>query len=101
PVCFPHWSLGLTTVMFAHVAFSSAYVVIVVAARLRTLDASLEEAAMDLGASEWEAFRLITLPALLPAVAAAAMLALTVSFDDYVITSMVAGVDSETPLTSL
>jgi len=91
-----HFQLGLHTVILAHVAFSIAYVVIVVAARLRTLDGSLEEAAMDLGATEWGAFRLITLPALLPAIAAAAMLALTVSFDDYVITSMVAGVDSET-----
>ncbi len=93
---FLHWRLGLYTVILAHVAFSIAYVVIVVAARLRTLDGSLEEAAMDLGASEWEAFRLVTLPVLLPGIVAAAMLALTVSFDDYVITSMVAGVDSET-----
>jgi spermidine/putrescine transport system permease protein len=93
---FLHWRLGLYTVILAHVAFSIAYVVIVVAARLRTLDASLEEAAMDLGATEWDAFRLVTLPALLPGIVAAAMLALTVSFDDYVITSMVAGVDSET-----
>ena len=91
-----HLQLGLHTVILAHVAFSIAYVVIVVAARLRTFDRSLEEAAMDLGASEWGAFRLVTLPALLPGIAAAAMLALTVSFDDYVITSMVAGVDSET-----
>jgi spermidine/putrescine transport system permease protein len=91
-----HWRLGLHTVILAHVAFSIAYVVIVVAARLRTLDNSLEEAAMDLGASEWQAFRLVTLPALLPGIAAAAMLALAVSFDDYVITSMVAGVDSQT-----
>ncbi len=93
---FLHWRLGLHTVILSHVAFSIAYVVIVVAARLRTLDASLEEAAMDLGANEWQAFRLVTLPALAPAIVAAAMLALTVSFDDYVITSMVAGVDSET-----
>lgn len=91
-----HWQLGLYTVILAHVAFSIAYVVIVVSARLRTFDASLEEAAMDLGATEWQAFRLVTLPALAPGIAAAAMLALTVSFDDYVITSMVAGVDSET-----
>jgi spermidine/putrescine transport system permease protein len=91
-----HWRLGLHTVILAHVAFSIAYVVIVVAARLRGFDSSLEEAAMDLGASEWTAFRLVTLPALAPAIAAAAMLALAVSFDDYVITSMVAGVDSET-----
>jgi len=91
-----HLQLGLHTVILAHVAFSIAYVVIVVAARLRTFDRSLEEAALDLGATEWGAFRLVTLPALAPAIAAAAMLALTVSFDDYVITSMVAGVDSET-----
>ena len=93
---FLHWRLGLHTVILAHVAFSIAYVVIVVAARLRTLDSSLEEAAMDLGASEWEAFRLVTLPALLPAVVAAAMLALTVSFDDYVITTFVSGPGSST-----
>jgi spermidine/putrescine transport system permease protein len=91
-----HWRLGLHTVILSHVAFSIAYVVIVVAARLRTFDTSLEEAAMDLGASEWGAFRLVTLPALAPGIAAAAMLALAVSFDDYVITSMVAGVDSGT-----
>jgi spermidine/putrescine transport system permease protein len=78
------------------VSFSIAYVVIVVMARLRTVDAQLEEAALDLGANEWQAFRYVTLPAILPGVIAAAMLAFTVSFDDYVITSMVAGVDSET-----
>jgi spermidine/putrescine transport system permease protein len=91
-----HLRLGLHTVILSHVAFSIAYVVIVVAARLRTFDTSLEEAAMDLGASPWQAFRLVTLPALAPGIVAAAMLALIVSFDDYVITSMVAGVDSET-----
>jgi len=88
--------LGLHTVILAHVAFSLAYVAIVVLARLRTLDPTLEEAAMDLGATEWGAFRRITLPLLGPGIAAAALLAFTVSFDDYVITSLVAGVDSET-----
>ena len=88
--------LGMHTVILAHVSFSIAYVVIVVMARLRTVDASLEEAALDLGANEWQAFRYVTLPAILPGIIAAAMLAFTVSFDDYVITSMVAGVDSET-----
>ncbi len=88
--------LGMHTVILAHVSFSIAYVVIVVMARLRTVDASLEEAALDLGANEWQAFRYVTLPAILPGVVAAALLAFTVSFDDYVITSMVAGVDSET-----
>jgi spermidine/putrescine transport system permease protein len=88
--------LGMHTVILAHVAFSIAYVVLVVMARLRTADPALEEAALDLGATEWQAFRLVTLPMLMPGIAAAALLAFTVSFDDYVITSLVAGVDSET-----
>jgi spermidine/putrescine transport system permease protein len=91
-----HIQLGMHTVILAHVAFSISYVVIVVLARLRTFDVSLEEAAMDLGATEWGAFREVTLPVLAPGIAAAALLAFTTSFDDYVITSMVAGVDSET-----
>jgi spermidine/putrescine transport system permease protein len=90
------WRLGLNTVILAHISFSIAYVAIVVSARLRTFDASLEEAAMDLGATEWRAFRRVTLPALVPGIVAAALLALTISFDDYVITSLVAGVDSTT-----
>lgn len=88
--------LGMHTVIAAHVMFSIAYVVIVVMARLRTMDASLEEAALDLGAREWEAFCRVTLPSIAPGVGAAALLAFTISFDDYVITSLVAGVDSET-----
>jgi spermidine/putrescine transport system permease protein len=88
--------LGMHTVILAHVAFSIAYVVIVVMARLRTMDMSLEEAAQDLGATEWQAFRSVTVPVLMPAIISAALLAFTVSFDDFVITSMVAGVDSET-----
>jgi len=90
------WQLGLFTVILAHVAFCLAYVVIVISARLRTISPTLEEAAMDLGATEWQAFLHVTLPALIPGIIAAALLALTVSFDDYVITSMVAGVDSQT-----
>jgi spermidine/putrescine transport system permease protein len=93
---FLHVQLGMHTVILAHISFSIAYVVIVVMARLRTVDAQLEEAALDLGANEWQAFRYVTLPAILPGVIAAALLAFTVSFDDYVITSLVAGVDSET-----
>ncbi len=90
------WHLGMYTVILAHVAFSVAFVVIVVSARLETLGPALEEAAMDLGATEWGAFLYATLPSLMPGITAAALLALTVSFDDYVITSMVAGVDSGT-----
>lgn len=93
---FLHLKLGLYTVVIAHVAFSIAYVTIVISARLRGYDRTLEEAAMDLGANEWRAFSRVTLPALAPAIAAAGLLALVVSFDDYVITSLVAGVDSET-----
>jgi spermidine/putrescine transport system permease protein len=93
---FLHMRLGMHSVILAHVAFSISYVVIVVMARLRTFDPALEEAAMDLGATEWQAFRRVTVPAILPGVAAAALLAFTVSFDDYVITSLVAGIDSET-----
>lgn len=90
------FQLGMHTVILAHVAFSIAYVVVVVLARLRTFDPALEEAALDLGATEFQAFWRVTLPAILPGVAAAALLAFTVSIDDYVITSLVAGVDSET-----
>jgi spermidine/putrescine transport system permease protein len=93
---FLHVRLGMHTVILAHISFSIAYAVIVVMARLRTVDAQLEEAALDLGANEWQAFRYVTLPTILPGVIAAALLAFTVSFDDYVITSLVAGVDSET-----
>lgn len=88
--------LGMYTVILAHISFCIAFVAIVVMARLRTLDGQLEEAALDLGANEWQAFRYVMLPMILPGVAAAALLAFTVSFDDYVITSLVAGVDSET-----
>lgn len=93
---FMNLRLGMHTVILAHVAFSVAYVVVVVLSRLRAFDPALEEAALDLGATEWGAFRRVTLPYLTPAIAAAAMLAFTVSIDDYVITSLVAGVDSQT-----
>lgn len=92
--------LGMHTVILAHVGFSLAYVVVVIVARLRSFDPALEEAALDLGATESEAFCRVTIPYLAPAIAAAAMLAFTVSIDDYVITSLVAGVDSQTlPMT--
>jgi spermidine/putrescine transport system permease protein len=84
------------TVILAHVSFSVAYVVTVVIARLRSFDPALEEAALDLGATEFGAFWRVTIPYLGPGIAAAAMLAFTVSIDDYVITSLVAGVDSQT-----
>lgn len=91
-----HVQLGMHTVILAHISFSLAYVVIVILARLRTFDQTLEDAALDLGATEWQVFRRVTLPLLLPGILAAALLCFTVSFDDYVITSLVAGVNSET-----
>ena len=93
---FLNFRLGLHTVVAAHVMFSLAYVVVVIAARLKTLDRSLEEAALDLGATEWQTFLRVTLPQLAPAIGTAALRVCAISFDDYVITSLVAGVDSET-----
>lgn len=91
-----HIQLGMHTVVLAHVMFCIAYVVTVVSARLRGYDISQEEAALDLGATEWQAFREVTLPQLLPGIISAALLVFITSFDDFVITSLVAGVDSET-----
>jgi spermidine/putrescine transport system permease protein len=93
---FGHLRLGLHTIILAHISFSLVFVVIVILARLRTFDPALEEAASDLGANRWQVFRHVTIPLLMPAIVAAGLLCFTVSFDDYVITSLVAGVDSET-----
>ena len=84
------------TITIAHVAFSISFVVVVVLARLRGMDQSLEEAALSLGADEWSAFRRVTLPLLRPAILAGALLAFTLSFDDFVITFFVSGVGSTT-----
>jgi spermidine/putrescine transport system permease protein len=88
--------LGLTTVTIAHIAFCVSFVTVVVGARLRGMDEHLEEAAMMLGADEWAAFWQVTVPQLLPGIVAGALLAFTMSFDDYVITSFVAGTGSST-----
>jgi spermidine/putrescine transport system permease protein len=88
--------LGLGTIIIAHVAFSIAFVLLVVRARLAALDPALEEAAMDLGAGPAATFFRVTLPLLQPGILAAALLAFIISFDDYLITSLVAGVGSET-----
>jgi spermidine/putrescine transport system permease protein len=91
-----HLRLGMHTVVLAHVSFSLVYVVLVVLSRLRHFDRDLEDAALDLGATPWRAFWHVTLPLLTPGIIAAALLCFTVSFDDYVITSLVAGIDSQT-----
>ncbi len=88
--------LSLVTVVIAHVAFCISYVAIVVRARLAGFDRSLEEAASDLGAGPWDTFRRVTLPIILPGIIAGALLAFTLSIDDYVITSFVAGVGATT-----
>ena len=92
--------LGLATIIIAHVAFNISFVAILVRARLEGMDRSLEEAALILGADEWTTFWRITVPQLWPAIVSGALLAFTMSFDDYVITSMVAGPGSTTlPIT--
>jgi spermidine/putrescine transport system permease protein len=88
--------LSLATVVIAHVVFSVSYVTLVVRARLAGLDPALEEAARDLGAGPVETFRRVTLPLILPGVAASALLVFTLSIDDYVVTSFVAGVGATT-----
>ena len=89
-------SLSRYTVLIAHVAFNIAFVAIVVRARLADMDATLEEAASDLGANPWETFRRVTLPLLLPGVISGALLAFTLSLDDFVITFFMAGPGSTT-----
>ena len=84
--------LGLGTAAIAHATFDLAYVALLVSARLERLDPSLELAARDLGATPWEAFWSVTFPAILPGVASGALLAFTLSFDDFVITYFTAGV---------
>lgn len=88
--------LSLWTVIIAHITFCISYVIIIVGARLAGMDRSLQEAALDLGANEWTAFFRVTLPMAAPAILAAALLVFTTSFDDYLITSFVAGVRSTT-----
>lgn len=89
-------SLSRYTVLIAHIAFNIAFVAIVVRARLSDMDSSLEEAAADLGANPWETFRRVTVPLLLPGIIAGALLAFTLSLDDFVITFFMAGPGSTT-----
>lgn len=79
-------SLGLGTVILSHIAFSVPFVTLVVRARLHGFDRSLEEAAMDLGANEWITFWRVTLPVIMPGVLSGALLAFTLSLDDFIIT---------------
>jgi len=89
---------GFVTIVIAHVMFCVSYVVVTVKARLEGMDRHIEEAAMDLGATEWTTFRTVTLPLIAPGVAAAALLSAALSIDDYVITSFNAGQTTTFPL---
>lgn len=87
---------GMATIWIAHTTFCSAYVAVVVAARLREVDHSIEEAAMDLGSPPLKTFFSITLPIITPALAAGWLLAFTLSLDDLVIASFVSGPGANT-----
>jgi putrescine transport system permease protein len=87
---------GMTTIIIAHVTFTMAFVTVIVQSRLTQMDESLEEAAMDLGARPWKVFFVITLPIIFPALLSGWLLAFTLSLDDLVITSFVAGPGSST-----
>ena len=89
-------TLGLISITLAHIAFCVGFVAIVVRSRLSGLDESLVEAARDLGATPWKAFRLVTLPLIMPGVIAGALMAFTLSIDDFVITYFTAGADAMT-----
>jgi spermidine/putrescine transport system permease protein len=89
-------SLGIATVTMSHIAFMVPFVTLVVQARLQGFDKSYEEAAMDLGANEWITFRRVTFPMILPGIMSGALLAFTLSLDDFVITFFTNGPGSTT-----
>jgi putrescine transport system permease protein len=87
---------GIVTIWIAHTTFCAAYVAVVVSARLRELDLSIEEAAMDLGARPWKVFLLITIPMIAPSLGAGGMMSFALSLDDLVLASFVSGPGSTT-----
>ena len=84
--------IKLISVILAHIVFNIAYVTIVVSARLQGYDGTMEEAALDLGANEWQAFWQVTFPLIAPGIIGGALLAFTLSIDDFVITFFTSGV---------
>jgi len=90
--------LGFVTIVVAHVMFTLSFVVVTVKARLVGMDSRLEQAAMDLYANEWQTFRLVTLPLAMPGIVAAAMLAFSLSFDDFIVTNFTSGQSVTFPL---
>lgn len=89
-------TLGLVSITLAHITFCIGFVAIVVRSRLAGMDESLTEAARDCGATPWQAFRLVTLPLIMPGVIAGALMAFTLSIDDFVITFFTAGANAST-----
>jgi spermidine/putrescine transport system permease protein len=88
--------LGLITIIISHIAFNISFVAVVVRARLAYFDVTLEEAAQDLYANEWQTLRRVTLPLIMPGILGGALLAFTLSIDDFVITFFTAGPGSTT-----
>lgn len=92
------YPLSIRTIIIAHIMFNISFVVVTVKARLAGFPRHLEEAAMDLGANEWTTFWKVTFPLILPGVVAAALLAFSLSIDDYVVTSFTSGATQTFPL---
>jgi len=92
------YPLSIRTIVIAHIMFNISYVVVTVKARLAGFPRHLEEAAMDLGANEWTTFWRVTFPLILPGIVAAALLAFSLSIDDYVVTSFTSGATQTFPL---
>ena len=91
-------ALGFTSLVIAHVLFCMSFVVVTVKARLSGMDYRLEQAAMDLYATEWQTFRLVTLPLAMPGIVAAALLSFSLSFDDFIVSNFTAGQSVTFPL---
>lgn len=89
-------TFGFPTIIISHVAFNISFVAVVVRARLAGMDPSLEEAAQDCGANEWQTFRRVVLPLIMPGILGGALLAFTLSLDDFLITFFTAGVGTST-----
>ena len=89
---------GFVTLTLAHITFTMCFVTVVVQSRLISFDRALEEAAMDLGANEWTTFWKVTFPLILPGILAAALLAFSLSIDDFVITQFTAGQEQTFPI---
>ncbi|GJM80697.1 hypothetical protein HMSSN139_31930 [Paenibacillus sp. HMSSN-139] len=91
-----HMPLGKMTIIIAHITFSLSYVYVVVTTRLSGMGGQLEEAAQDLGASSWQTFRHVTLPQIAPGIISGALIAFTLSLDDFMVSFFVSGPNSTT-----